>query len=183
MRHNSVNSNLNSTQLSCQTSSARPDLLLDQSTLHQVKSLLWINKLIKLPASGPFAPTSDTSPQDFNEMLSEVICSLSQEFVNHRHELVIAIEACTFGATHKKVRDISPFLVLTDDVFYSAGELIYSGYISPREVVWRHPSSNSLSKAYIVIPRLNRMRVVQEAESMNPEVGQQYFWVQAAYVL
>ena len=72
----------------------------------QIKQLLWINKLIKIQAASGESETQFSAAN--NELLTEIICSLSQEFANHRHELGIALELCTFGPTHKKVLDFLP---------------------------------------------------------------------------
>lgn len=63
----------------------------------QIKQLLWINKVIKFPF------TNGQSPDDVQEELADLICSISQEFRSHRHELYITAEDCKFGPQHKKV--------------------------------------------------------------------------------
>lgn len=52
--------------------------------------------------------------------LADLICALSQEFNNHRHELKISFEPCNFGPKHKKVGLTSIINLFSARVFLSS---------------------------------------------------------------
>ena len=70
--------------------------------------MLWINKIIKVPQS-----SMTTDSNSFNQLVTELICSLSHEFGSHRHELKVYLEHCRHGGAHKKVS-------FSDLIYYSA---------------------------------------------------------------
>ena len=58
------------------------------------KQLLWINKVIKYPY---------LSEAEVQTELPAIICSLSQEFINHKNNITVSLLTCNQGSQHKKV--------------------------------------------------------------------------------
>lgn len=71
----------------------------NQTTNKQSKQLLWINKIFKFPT---------ILEDDMQNELPKVICTLSQEFANHRSQLKVSLQPCNHGSSHKKVTQPIP---------------------------------------------------------------------------
>lgn len=77
----------------------------------QSKTFLWINKLIKLPLG--ISATLAREQIGFQEFCSELLCSFSSEFRNHKNSLQIQFTQCqTAGAAHKKVTISCPNVLI-----------------------------------------------------------------------
>lgn len=78
--------------------------LIDQ--LKGIRQMLWINKIIKSPTINTSCLENQEGEYSsiFTSLIVDIICTLSQEFSSHRHEMRVSLVRCAHGGpTHKRV--------------------------------------------------------------------------------